>query len=164
MIQTKRLCLRRFQPDDSLAFLADPEVVRFEPYPPLNEAQQAEALAARIQDSAFLAIEFEGAVIGNLYLGTREFDAIELGYALARAHWRKGFAKEATSAAIQAALASGAHRIYAECDPENEASWRLLESLGFAREAHFRKNIYFKKDLDGNPLWKDTLVYSLLND
>lgn len=164
MIRTERLCLRRFQPGDSLTFLADPEVVRFEPYPPLNEAQQADALAARIQDSAFLAIEFKGAVIGNLYLGAREFGAIELGYALARAHWRKGFAKEAASAVIQAAFASGAHRIYAECDPENEASWRLLESLGFAREAHFRKNVYFKKDSSGNPIWKDTLVYSLLNE
>ena len=67
-------------------------------------------------------------------------------------------------AAIQAAFASGAHRIYAECDPENEASWRLLESLGFAREAHFRKNVYFKKDSSGNPIWKDTFVYSLLNE
>ena len=159
MIQTKRLCLRRFQPGDSLTFLADPEVVRFEPYPPLNEAQQADTLAARIQDSAFFAIEFKGAVIGNLYLG-----AIELGYALARAHWHNGFAKEAASAAIQAAFASGAHRIYAEYDPENEASRRLLESLGFAREAHFRKNVYFKKDSSGNPIWKDTFVYSLLNE
>lgn len=60
MIRTERLCLRRFQPGDSLTFLADPEVVRFEAYPPLNEAQQADTLAARIQDSAFLAIEFGG--------------------------------------------------------------------------------------------------------
>ena len=97
-------------------------------------------------------------------ISAREFGAIELGYALARAHWRKGFAKEAASAAIQAAFASGAHRIYAECDPENEASWRLLEALGFAREAHFRKNVYFKKDSSGNPIWKDTFVYSLLNE
>ena len=112
----------------------------------------------------FSRLNSRGAVIGNLYLGAREFGAIELGYALARAYWRNGFAKEAASAAIQAAFASGAHRIYAECDPENEASWRLLESLGFAREAHFRKNVYFKKDSSGNPIWKDTLVYSLLNE
>ena len=49
---------------------------------------------------------------------------------------------KAARAAIEHAFAAGAHRIYAECDPENEPSWRLLEALGFAREAHFRKNIF----------------------
>lgn len=40
----------------------------------------------------------------------------------------------------------------------------ITESLGFAREAHFRKNVYFKKDSSGNPIWKDTFVYFLLNE
>ena len=108
-------------------------------------------------------MEYEGAVIGNLYLGPRDFGAMELGYLLARPHWRRGLAQEAARAAIEHAFASGAHRIYAECDPENEPSWRLLEALDFAREAHFRKNVFFQRDACGRPVWKDTYVYSLLS-
>ena len=95
MIATARLRLRPFREGDDLSFLSDPEVVRFEPYPPLTESERAEALRARIGDSAFLAMEYEGAVIGNLYLGPRDFGAMELGYLLARPHWRRGLAKEA---------------------------------------------------------------------
>lgn len=39
---------------------------------------------------------------------------------------------------------------------------KLLESLGFIREAHFKQNVYFWKDANSNPIWKDTFVYSLL--
>ena len=61
-------------------------------------------------------------------------------------------------ALIEGVFASGAHRIYAECDPDNPSSWRLLESLGFVREGHFKQNVYFGKDADGNPIRKDTYV------
>lgn len=61
-------------------------------------------------------------------------------------------------------IADGVHRIYAECDPDNESSWKLLEALGFQREAHFRKNVYFWKDETEKPIWKDTYVYAKLND
>lgn len=64
---------------------------------------------------------------------------------------------------INQAFASGVHRIYAECDPQNENSWRLLESLGFRREAHLRQNVYFWRDESGNPLWKDTYLYAKLD-
>ena len=63
---------------------------------------------------------------------------------------------------IEKAFSEGVHRIFAECDPCNRNSWRLLESLGFAREAHFHQNVYFRKDDKDNPIWKDTFVYSLL--
>ncbi len=43
-------------------------------------------------------------------------------------------------------------------------SWRLLEKAGFRREAHFRENVFFFRDAEGNPVWKDTFVYALLND
>ena len=64
---------------------------------------------------------------------------------------------------IQKAFSEKIHRIFAECDPCNTGSWKLLEGLGFIREACFKKNVYFWKDENGNPIWKDTFVYSLLN-
>ena len=43
------------------------------------------------------------------------------------------------------------------------SSWKLLETLGFKREAHLRKNVYFWKDENENPIWKDTYIYAQLN-
>ena len=64
---------------------------------------------------------------------------------------------------IGEAFRQGAHRIYAECDPQNQASWRLLERLGMVREAQLRRNVFFWTDKQSLPHWKDTYVYALLN-
>ena len=50
----------------------------------------------------------------------------------------------------------GLHSIEANVNPENQASIRLLEKHGFAREAYFRENYYF----NGNFL--DSAIYSLI--
>ena len=39
----------------------------------------------------------------------------------------------------------------------------IAEALGFQREAHFRKNVYFWKDESEKAIWKDTYVYAKLN-
>ena len=65
---------------------------------------------------------------------------------------------------IQLAFSHGIHRIYAECDPDNLNSWKLLEALAFQREAYFRRNVYIWKDEEDRPIWKDTYVYAKLND
>ncbi len=62
---------------------------------------------------------------------------------------------------IENAFKEGAHRIYAECDPRNTPSWKLLEKVGLNREAHFKQNIWVHKDESGNPIWKDTYVYAV---
>jgi RimJ/RimL family protein N-acetyltransferase len=51
----------------------------------------------------------------------------------------------------------------AHCHPDNVASWRTLERVGFAREGHLRHNLFFRTDDAGEPIWQDTLVYALLN-
>ena len=65
---------------------------------------------------------------------------------------------------IELAFSNGIHRIFAECDPENLGSWKLLEALGFEREAHLKKNVYFWRDENDNPIWKDTYIYAKVND
>ena len=54
-----------------------------------------------------------------------------------------------------------AQRVYAEYDPMNTPSWKLLEKAGLKREAHFKQNIWFHKDESGKPIWKDTYVYAI---
>lgn len=55
-------------------------------------------------------------------------------------------------------------RRYQEKDPENTGSWKLLESMGFEREAHLKKNVYFWKDEKNKPIWKDTYIYAKLSE
>ncbi|MBR0138260.1 MAG: GNAT family N-acetyltransferase [Erysipelotrichaceae bacterium] len=85
-------------------------------------------------------------------------------YIINQNYQKIGYGKKALTAFIKEAFETGIHRIYAECYPRNERSWRLLESAGFKQEAHLRKNIYFHKDSDGNPIWKDTYVYAILQE
>ncbi len=168
ILETERLILRRFREEDLqdlTEYLSDADTVRFEPYPPMSEAEVRRELTARIASEEMIAVELKasGKMIGNLYLGRREFEAFELGYVFNRKYWRQGYAKEACEAMIRRTFSDGAHRVYAECDPCNEASRRLLERLGFRREAHYLQNVYFWMDEQGNPIWKDTLVYARLS-
>lgn len=168
-IQTQRLILRRFAKkdlQDLYEYLSDAEVVRFEPYKPMSMQQAAENLDWRISTDEMIAVELEadGKMIGNVYLGKRDFDSLEIGFVFNRKYWGCGYAAESCKALIDKAFSEGVHRIYAECDPCNTASWKLLEKLGFRREAHLRQNVYFWKDEQGKPIWKDTYVYAVLQD
>lgn len=166
--ETSRLLLRRYCEEDLqdlFEYLSDEQVVRYEPYQPMNRQEVAENLRWRMATEEMVAVELKSQrkMIGNVYLGKREFDAIEIGYVFHRQFWGQGYAAESCRALIEKVFSEGIHRVYAECDPCNIASWRLLERLGFQREAHYRQNIYFWKDDHGNPLWKDTYVYAMLS-
>jgi RimJ/RimL family protein N-acetyltransferase len=64
----------------------------------------------------------------------------EIGYLLDPALWGKGLGRRMIALALGHAFDSlGTPRIEAEVDPENVASCRLLESLGFKREGPLRE-------------------------
>lgn len=168
-LETQRLILRKYRIEDLedlYEYLSDSEVVRFEPYKPMTKEEVEENLLWRIRTDEMIAVEQKEnhKMIGNIYFGKRDFESLEIGYIFNRAYWGKGYAYESVEALMKAAFQQGIHRIYAECDPVNIASWKLLERLGFEREAHFRKNIYFWRDEAGMTMWKDTYVYGKLND
>lgn len=168
-METQRLILRRFRKEDLqdlYAYLSDEEVVHFEPYKPMSLQEVAENLDWRISTDEMIAVELKdtGRLIGNVYLGKGECDSLEIGFVFHRQYWGQSYAMESCKALMQLAFSHGVHRIYAQCDPENVHSWHLLEKLGFQREGHLRKNVYFWKDEQGNPLWKDTFVYGILRE
>jgi RimJ/RimL family protein N-acetyltransferase len=77
----------------------------------------------------------------------------------------KRYAAESAKAMIHYLFREkNARRIVAMCDPLNVPSWKLLERVGMQREARFRKEIYFKCDENGQPIWKDTYIYGILGD
>lgn len=170
-LTTARLAIRRFRPADAadlFEYLSDPEVYRFEPGEPIDRAQ-AEPRAVEMAGSPdFWAIELAaaGKVIGQLYLQQTEpaeHLTCELGYILNPAYQRQGYGSEAAGALVQHALtAGGMHRVVAHCNPENSASWKLLEKIGFQREGLLRQNVFFRRNAAGEPLWTDTYVYAQL--
>ena len=166
-ISTERLLLRPFfetDYDDLFEFLSQLKYDEFEGYPDITRENGREHLKYRLGSDEFFAVELlsSGKVIGNIYCGNRDFDAKEIGYIINGDYQRMGYALEALRAVIENAFRKGAHRVFAECDPRNTASWKLLEKAGMKREAHLRQNIYFHKDSVGIPIWKDTFVYAML--
>lgn len=168
ILETERLILRRYTAgdlEDLYEYLSDNEVVRFEPYKAMTMKETKENLNWRVKTDEMLAVELKDnhKMIGNVYLGKRDFNALEIGFVFNRKFWGKGYAREICEAAVEQAFSNGVHRIYAECDPDNANSWRLLEAIGFDREAHLKKNVYFWTDEQGNPIWKDTYIYAKSN-
>jgi RimJ/RimL family protein N-acetyltransferase len=172
-IETQRLVVRRFRHDDwrdLFDYLSLPETYRFEPGEPVD-AEQAKALAdERSRGCVFWAVELraERRMIGHLYfqpVEPAELQTYELGYIFNPAYHGHGHATEAAQALVDHAFAEmGAHRVMAQCNPANTASWRLLERIGFVREGHLRRNIFFRRDVAGRPIWQDTFEYGRIND
>lgn len=168
ILETKRLLLRSFQPSDEedlREYMLQRVNAAFEAYPDFTAEKAEEEVLSRSQNQEFIAIELKEKkkVIGNIYLGERPQNSRELGYVLNERYHRKGYGTEACLTVIHQTFKEGVHRIWAECAPENTASWKLMEKLGMKREAHFRKNVSFHTDASGNPIYWDTYVYAILN-
>lgn len=168
ILQTERLILRRFRAsdfEDLYEYLSDPETVKYEPYKPMTAEEVRHTLEWRIESEEMIAVELKltHKMIGNIYIGKRDFNSLELGYIFNRNYWGNGYAAESCTAITKLSFSEGVHRIYAECDPNNKKSWKLLENIGFKKEAHLKQNIFFLKDENDNPIWKDTYIYAKLN-
>lgn len=167
-IETKRLIIRNFEisdKDDLCEYMIQRVNAEFEGYPDFTEEKSVEEIEFRSQSDEFFAIELKEThkVIGNIYLGKRSFNARELGYVLNENYQKKGYGSEASEAIVEYFFRKGVHRIYAECAPQNNASWKLMEKIGMKREAHFRKNVSFHLDSKDNPIYWDTYVYAKIN-
>ncbi|MHB1551071.1 MAG: GNAT family N-acetyltransferase [Vulcanimicrobiaceae bacterium] len=72
----------------------------------------------------------------SLRVSAGEPGAAEIGYSVVREFRARGIATEAVSALIDEGFASaGLSLVRAYCVPENQASRRVLERLGFTRES-----------------------------
>jgi RimJ/RimL family protein N-acetyltransferase len=170
-LNTPRLTIRRFRPEDAgdlYDYLSDPQVYRFEPGDPIDRAQARQRAVEMATSPDFWAVELRdaGKVIGQLYfkqIEPAEHLTCELGFILNPVYHRQGYGTEAAGALVQRALAAGGvHRIVAHCNPENTASWKLLEKIGLRREGMLRQNVFFRRNAAGDPLWTDTYVYARL--
>jgi RimJ/RimL family protein N-acetyltransferase len=94
--------------------------------------------------------------IGVHFLGQDGLQC-ELGCTLDKMQQGKGYATNAMKATIDYLFNTlNKHRIIGSVDPENINSVRLLERLGFRKEAHFKKSLFF------NGQWVDDIIYGIL--
>ncbi|MBU3174673.1 GNAT family N-acetyltransferase [Clostridium estertheticum] len=167
-IVTDRLIIRKFNKTDwkdLYEYLSNDTVVKYEPYNVYTETEAKKEAIDRAKGELFYAVclKESGKLIGNLYLAKGDFDTWEIGYVFNLNYWGKGYATESAKALMNTVFSQlGARRIVAMCNPLNVHSWKLLDRLGMRREGTLIKNIYFKKDINGDPLWSDTYEYGIL--
>ncbi len=171
IIETDRLTMRRFLKDDWKdlhEYLSDKQVVKYEPYNVFNEEDCKSEAERRALDNAFWAVclKENGKMIGNIYFNQqhpKEFSNWELGYVFNPVYYGNGYATESCRAVIEYGFnILEVRRIVAMCNPQNTRSWKLLERLNMRREGCLRKNIFFKLDTYGDPIWIDTYEYAVL--
>ena len=170
IITTPRLVLRWISEDDvdSLyEIFSDPQVMRYWSSVPLPNREAAAELQREIaksneSDRMFkwgLALRDSNNVIGTTTLFNLNLDngRAEIGYALGRAHWGKGYMNEALKALVQHTFeVMELRRLEADVDPRNAGSIRTLERLGFQREGFLRERWHVNGEI------QDALFYGLL--
>ena len=154
---TNRLVLQSFEESDGEPLhevRSDPEVGRYSHFHSETEEETRGWLAetleydrahsddpARAYNLAIL-LKAEDRLIGWIGIGRPSRPSLpgelDFGYALSRRDWGQGYMTEA----VQTVLAFGfrtlhAQRIFAECQPPNLASARVMEKVGMQYEGSF---------------------------
>jgi RimJ/RimL family protein N-acetyltransferase len=168
-IHTKRLTLRDYietDLEDIHEYGSDPEVVRYMPFGPntredsqnfLNGVIAKQNEEPRTDYALAVVLRSEDKLIGGCRVSKVSETEAHLGYILNRCYWGNGYATEAAKAMVGFAFSElGAHRVYADCHPENAASIKVLEKVGMVPEGRRRDYMVFHGE------YSDTLLYSIL--
>lgn len=145
-LRTERLVLRDLRPDDLEAVRAYRNAPGQRRWTYNRDQTEAELMAwtaggaatfLRDGDAHQVGIDLDGALVGDLMLrvtslGSRQ---MELGWMIAAEAQGRGIATEAARAALDLAVAMGAHRVIAHLDEQNVASRRVAERLGMVVES-----------------------------
>jgi RimJ/RimL family protein N-acetyltransferase len=171
VLRTPRLLLRPLAPTDAGAlarYRGLPAVARYQSWDWFTVAD-GERLVADQQAVApdtpgtwlQLGMVADDALVGDLGVHTRADDPrqVELGITLDPAHQGRGYAAEALTAVLDHLFgAHGKHRVTATTDAANAPAAALFTRLGFRKEGHFLRNVWFKG------AWGDEFLFALLKD
>jgi RimJ/RimL family protein N-acetyltransferase len=172
-IRTDRLVLRDFyidDLDDVHRYASDPDVTTYLSWGPNTKVQTRQFITQAVLDAASVPrphyelaiVDLQAAaVVGSCGLICRSTEdaCFEVGYCLAREVWGRGYATEMVRALVGFGFEKlAAHRIFGQVVPENPASMRVLEKLGFRQEGRLRRST--RKF----GLWRDVLIYAVLEE
>ncbi len=147
VLETQRLRLREIEPADLdflVALLGDPEVMRYYPKPLDREGAAAwlerqRQRYARDGHGLWLVLDrVSGETLGQVGVLQQDLGDVvetEVGYLIARSHWRKGYAIEAARACRNWAFSSlGVDHVISLIRPENLPSQAVARSNGMTLE------------------------------
>ncbi len=171
-LETKRLTIRPIDIIDKgalFAYRSDEETNQYQGWIPKSIGdvetfigKTAENINEPLTWFQLVIIEKESQkLIGDI--GLHFFDdenkQVEIGCTLNKAYQNKGYATEALKQVIDYLFKSlNKHRITTSIDPRNKSSIRLVERIGFRKEAHFVESLLI------NGVWVDDLIYALLEN
>jgi RimJ/RimL family protein N-acetyltransferase len=171
LMRTERLLLRMLEPPDAAVFYeyrSNPAVSKYQSWKP-KSVSEIESFIRNQRIPQPNTVDFwvqlaiclreTGILIGDcgMHFPQRDSPQVEIGFTIAPAHQRRGYALEAVRAIIGYLFHDlKKHRVYASVDPRNAGSISLLEQLPMRKEAHFRKSIFFEGE------WVDDIVYAVL--
>ena len=153
-LETDRLLLRRFQPEDAPDFYrnitSSPEVSRFLTWENLHSVAETEDLLKDFiswyenpeRYCWAIVMKDTGEVIGTIAAPTvkNRTEALEVTYAIGKTWWGKGITAEALQAVMDFLFDRvGANRIEAGHDVNNPASGRVMQKVGMRQEGIHRQ-------------------------
>jgi RimJ/RimL family protein N-acetyltransferase len=167
LLETERLIIRQFVIGDWPSvkpYVADPEVMKYIGDGVLSEDHSRIFVEENSGDSAEafpVILKDRNTLVGHMILHPWFApQTYEIGWVIHPDHQRKGYATEASKCILKYAFDElKCHRVIATCQPENAASYRVMEKIGMKREGHFRKCIY-----RGDNHWWDEYFYAILEE
>ena len=162
ILKTNRLMLRPAREGDHVDLhkaFSDPEAMRYWSTLPHTDLFQTQHFVEGMiwlkpEDGEDFIVERDGEVIGKA--GFWRWP--EIGFILVREHWGQGLASEATRALIEYGFETrNLPEIVADVDPNNAASIRLLEKLGFVETGREERTLQIGED------WFDSVYFGLKN-
>ena len=167
-LTTPRLVLRGLRFDDATALhtaLSDEDTMRYWSRGPLTTVDQVrEYIRYNVEGEGVqcFAITNKGALehaLGWVVLIDRREGVAEIGFILQPDAQGRGVAGEAARRVLDHAFDTRSlRRVFADVDPENERSIKLLEWLGLRREGHLRGTWETHIGI------RDSLIYGLLRE
>lgn len=163
-IKTSRLLIRHFDLKDWQAvyeYTSDRQVMKYIPEGVFTEEDVKAFInkntAAEAKYFPVVLIEKDlliGHMVFHQYFGEHTY---EIGWVFNPKYYSKGYASEAAKALLNFGFGKmKLHRIIATCQPENIASYRVMEKIGMRREGHF------KKCIPNGSEWWDEYYYAVL--
>ena len=173
LVKTERLILRPFEKsdfDEVLAYYALPDVQRYLDWKARDKVEAKSAFEAMRKQTRLtrpgevltLAVvrKSDGKVIGHVSLRYTDATAAqgEIRFAIGPLFRHKGYGGEAVKAVVNLGFDQfKLHRVFARTAGQNEASARLLKSLGMRLEAHYREHALFQGE------WDEELHFAVLD-
>lgn len=172
-LETERLILRRFAPEDAQPMFdnwaSDAQVAEYMTWAPhenigITQALIQEWIAAYDRPENYnwvLVRKSDGMQIGNISVVHQcaETACAALGWCLSRALWGQGYMPEAAEAVLQYLFETvGFRRIEATHNAENPKSGRVMQKIGMTQEGVLRQHGFVR----GKTV--DEVWYSILAD